>query len=89
MPVYRDQRMLRRKLLLKERLNMILMPDVITKAIITAKGVSAEIIMVKVMNAVMIMAMKAAAAITARKLLRGRQNEPAGKMSVADPGASG
>ena len=55
MPVYRDQRILQRNLLLKEHLNMILMPNVIT--------------MVKVMNAVTIMAMKAAAVITESRSL--------------------
>ena len=69
MPVYMDQRILRRNLLLKEHLNMILMPNVITMVIITARGMSADIIMVKVMNAVTIMAMKAAAIITESRSL--------------------
>ena len=69
MPVYRDQRILQRNLLLKEHLNMILMPNVITMGIITARGMSADIIMVKVMNAVTIMAMKAAAIITESRSL--------------------
>ena len=54
MPVYRDQRMLRRNLLLRERLNMIRMPNATTMVIITAKGMSAVIIMVKDMTAVII-----------------------------------
>ncbi len=36
MPAYRDQRMLRRDLLLKERLNMIRMPNATTMVIIMA-----------------------------------------------------
>ena len=43
--------------MLKEHLNMILMPNVINMAIITARGMSVDIIMVKVMNAVTIMAL--------------------------------
>ena len=76
MPVYRDQRMLRRNLLLKERLNMILMPNV-TIMVITARGMSAVIITEKTMSAAIIMGKaltvamkretKAAAAITASK----------------------
>ena len=69
MPVFRDQRMLRRDLLQREHWNMILMPNVITMGIITARGMSADIIMVKVMNAVTIMAMKAAAIITESRSL--------------------
>ena len=48
---------------------MILMPNVITMVIITARGMSVDIIMVKVMNAVTIMAMKAAAVITESRSL--------------------
>ena len=59
MPVYMDQRILRRNLLLKEHLNMILMPNVITMVIITAKGMSVDITM----------AMKAAAVITESRSL--------------------
>ena len=55
MPVYMDQRILRRNLLLKEHLNMILMPNVITMVIITAMGMSAGIIMVKDITVVIIM----------------------------------
>ena len=59
MPVYRDQRMLRRDLLLREHWNMILMPNVITMVIITAKGMSVDITM----------AMKPAAVITESRSL--------------------
>ena len=59
MPVYRDQRMLRRDLLLRELWNMILMPNVITMVIITAKGMSVDITM----------AMKPAAVITESRSL--------------------
>ena len=55
MPVYMDQRILRRNLLLKEHLNMILLPNVITMVIITAMGMSAGIIMVKDITVVIIM----------------------------------
>ena len=59
MPVYRDQRMLRRDLLLREHWNMILMPNVITMVIITVRGMSVDITM----------AMKAAAVITESRSL--------------------
>ena len=68
MPVYRGLRMLRQNLLLKECLNMILMPDAITMVTVMLRGMSADI-MVKIMDAVTIMAMKAAAIITERRSL--------------------
>ena len=43
MPVYRDQRMLRQNLLLREHCNMILMPNVITMDIITTMKAAAVI----------------------------------------------
>ena len=58
MRVYRDLRMLRRNLLLKECLNMILMPDAITMVTVMLRG----------MSVVTIMAMKAAAVITESRL---------------------
>ena len=85
MPVYRDQRMLRRNLLLKECWNMILMQNATTMIIITARDMTAVIIMEKIMSVVIITGKvstaairrvtRAAAVITASKPPRGRQNE--------------
>ena len=79
MPVYRDQRMLRRNLLLKERWSMILMQNattmviikarVMSAAIITEKTMSAVIITGKALNAAMKKETKAVAAITESKPL--------------------
>ena len=69
MPGYRDQRMLRRNLLLRERLNMIRMPNATTMVIITAKGMSAVIIMVKDMTAVIITEKTMSAVIITGKAL--------------------
>ncbi len=63
MPVFRDQRMLRRNLLLKDLWNMTLMPNAITMVIITARGMSAVIIMEKIMSVVIIMGKVSTAAI--------------------------
>ncbi len=63
MPGYRDQRMLRRKLLPKERLNMILMPIATTMVIITVRDMIAAIITEKDMIAAIIMETAGAAAI--------------------------
>lgn len=62
MPVYRDQRMLRRNLLLKERLNMILMPNA-TTMVIMAGDMSAAMITEKTMSVVIIMGKASTAAI--------------------------
>ena len=62
-------RMLPQKPLLKVLWNMTPMPSATTMAIITARGMSAAIIMVKGMNAVTITAMRVAAAITASRSL--------------------
>ena len=58
MPVFRDQRILRRNLLLKDPWNMIPMQSATTMVIITEK----------VTNAVITMAMKAAAIITVKTM---------------------
>ena len=63
MPVYRDQRMLRRNLLLKERWNMILMQNATTMIIITARDMTAVIIMEKIMSVVIITGKVSTAAI--------------------------
>ena len=61
--------MLRRNLWLKERLNMILMPNATTMVIITARVMSAVIITGKALTAAMKRETKAAAAITESKPL--------------------
>ena len=70
MPGYRDQRMLRRKLLLKERLNMILMPIATTMVIITVRDMIAAIIM-ETAGAAAIRRVTMAAAITESKAFEG------------------
>ena len=69
MPGYRDQRMLRRNLWLKERLNMILMPNATTMVIITARVMSAVIITVKDMTAAIITEKTMSAVIITGKAL--------------------
>lgn len=63
MPVYRDQRMLQQKPSPKERWSMILMPNATTMIMITARGISAFIIMEKIMSVVIIMGKVSTAAI--------------------------
>ncbi len=77
MPGYRDQRMLLQRHSLKTRWNMIRMQNAITTVILTRRGMRADIIMVKTVNAGTIMekastaamkrATKAVAVVTASK----------------------
>ena len=87
-PGYRDQRMLRRNLLLKEHLNMILMPNATTMVIITAKGMSAVIIMVKDMTAVIITEKTMSAVIITGKALTAamkRETRAAAAITTSKP----